>query len=163
MITDILDVTNGLRVNYRARGWCSLPYPDHPKGCPNYGKKAICPPQVVQLDQWLGEYQSLWLVCVGFDLAEHVASMLVKHPNWSYRQARNLLYWQPKVNKALREAVARFTMGMTSRTTYCPEAMGLNVMTTARRAGLPIQTHPEEIVYKIALVVEGEKQGRLTL
>ena len=24
--------------------WCMLPYPNHPKGCPNHGQKSHCPP-----------------------------------------------------------------------------------------------------------------------
>ena len=31
-------------VDYRARDWCRLPYPDHPRGCPNFGRRADCPP-----------------------------------------------------------------------------------------------------------------------
>jgi hypothetical protein len=28
---------------------CRLPYPNHPKGCPNYGKRALCPPKAPAL------------------------------------------------------------------------------------------------------------------
>ncbi|KKK81159.1 hypothetical protein LCGC14_2816310, partial [marine sediment metagenome] len=33
----ILEVTNDLIIDHRAREWCKLPYPNHPRGCPNYG------------------------------------------------------------------------------------------------------------------------------
>ena len=149
---EILEVTNGLIIDHRAREWCKLSYPDHPRGCPNYGKKYSCPPQVQLIEEWLSDYRKLWLVCAPFNLAEHVANMFLRHPNWSYRQARCLLYWQPKVNKELQQGTWDFAPDKLNGITYCPEGMGVNVIETARLVGLPIETKPMTIVYKIALV-----------
>lgn len=159
----VKDVTNKLIINSEARAWCVLPYPDHPKGCPNYGKKATCPPQAPFIKDWLGGTGELRFVCVSFNLKEHADRMLWLHPNWSPRQARCLLYWQPRVNKELISLVSTFVHENGLKITYCPEAMGVNVIQTARDCGIPIETKPEVMVHKIALVatLDGNKVSRV--
>lgn len=150
----ILEVTNKLVIDHRARDWCKLPYPGHPNGCPNYGKRGSCPPQAPFIEYWLGDYEKLWLVCVEFNLAAHIDNMLFRHPHWTNRQAKCVLYWQPRMNAKLKEAIYQFIKRPSKEVTYCPEAMGVNVIDTARKAGLPIETRPQKTVYKIALVVK---------
>lgn len=158
MTYQIIEVTDTLTIAYDAREWCKLPYPNHPRGCPNYGKRFTCPPQAPFITFWLGGATKLWFVCVGFDIKEWANRMLLKHPHWTDRQARCLLYWQPKVNKELQEATYQFASRKGSDcvlkgVTYCPEAMGVNVIETAQRQGLPIQANPQDTIYKISLVV----------
>lgn len=148
----ILDVTNKLHINYKAREWCLLPYPNHPNGCPNYGRKWYCPPNAPLIDTWLGSYKEAKLICIEFNLKEHMEEMLRRHPHWSSRQARCLLYWQPRVNRDLEGATWYFAPNRLDGITYCPEAMGLNVIATAQAVGLPIKTKPTDIIYKISLV-----------
>ena len=142
---------NDLRVNLKAREWCKLPYPGHPKGCPNYGKKLTCPPEAPLIYEHF-DLQDLYLIAVEFDLAKHILYMKEKHPNWTDRQARCVLYWQNGVNKKLKEKCKAFCqLNPDMITTMCPEAMGVNVITTAKRCGLPIDLKPKNKVYKIAL------------
>ncbi len=148
----IKDVTGKLITNHDARKWCVLPYPGHPKGCPNFGKKAICPPQVSYIEDWLEGTGELRFACVPFNLKEHAERMLVRNPHWSERQARCLLYWQPKVNKALISLVSTLVHENGFKITYCPEAMGVDVIKTAQSVGIPIVAPPIDIVHKIALV-----------
>ncbi len=148
----VKDVTDKLIINHDARKWCALPYPDHPKGCPNYNKKAICPPQVSYIEEWLAGTGELRFVCVSFNLKEHADRMLRLHPNWSQRQARCLLYWQPRVNKELISLVSTFVHENGLKITYCPEAMGVDVIKTAQSVGIPIEAPPTDIVHKIALL-----------
>jgi hypothetical protein len=96
----------------------------------------------------------MWFVVVTFDLQTHINKMLSKHPDWSDRQARCVLYWQPKVNKQLENEAKLFCAFKPLKYTTCPEAMGVNVIKTAKRLGLPISSRPQNIVYQIALVVE---------
>jgi len=44
---------------------------------------------------------------------------------------------------------------------YCPEAMGINVIKTTKRAGLPISTHPWKTgtVWKIAMLASPDDFG----
>ncbi len=153
-MSKVLEVTGKLIIDYRARGdWCQLPYPNHPKGCPNYGKKHSCPPTSPKIEAWLGDYLSAWFIYVPFNLNEHATNLKLKYPHWSDRQARCCLYWQPKVNKELQGAVKDFWPYRPDDVSYCPEAMGVNVIKTAQLYGVPIQEKPTDIIYKIALVV----------
>ena len=93
-----------------------------------------------------------WLVVEPFDLSSHITRMLAKHPNWSDRQARCVLYWQNGVNKRLAKACQEFVCGKDLVYTICPEAMGVDVIHTAGNAGLPIRPLPVDWVFKIGLV-----------
>ncbi len=143
------------RINYKAREWCKLPYPDHPKGCPNYGRKPICPPTIPLLEQVYDLSKPSYLVVVEFDLAAHVHKMLTKHSGWTERQARCVLYWQGSLNKQLRletECYLRVIPNLVA--TLCPEAMGLNVIATAQLAGVPIKSKLVDRVFKVAFLGE---------
>ena len=143
-----------LLIDYRTREWCLLPYPDHPKGCPNYDKKKdICPPSAPYVEDFIDLQKSVWFVYTTFDLGEHVARMLVKHESWSDRQARCVLYWQKGVVNRLQALAKQFCQEHPgTRYTLCPEAMGVLVTATGLLLGLPIQVKPTTLVHKIALV-----------
>jgi len=152
-VVGIYDVTGQLVIDVRARQWCRMPYPDHPNGCPNYGQRPTCPPEAPLLMDWIDLAQNHWLAVVGFDLRQQVNVMRAKHPTWTVRQARCLLYWQPSVNRHLRllaQDACRMHPGTVA--TLCPEAMGVQVIRSARRAGVPIKPRPTEAVYKVALL-----------
>lgn len=156
MIGDTFIVrVNNLVLDYRSRDWCKLPYPDHPRGCPSYGKKWCCPPKIGTVEKYFDLDAPLWLSVVQFHLAEYADLMKLRHPHWSDRQARCLLYWQPKVNKYLESLTYNFTHGINRSArsaTFCPEAMGVQVIKTAKGVGIPIVPRPKEVVYKIALI-----------
>ncbi len=78
--------------------------------------------------------------------------MKEKHPEWSDRQARCCLYWQGSVRKQLREETKKFADKNGMVYTLIPEAMGVNVIATARKLGVPIKAKPDDMIYKIALV-----------
>lgn len=147
-----LDITGQLIVDYRAREWCKLPYPGHPKGCPNFGHKATCPPQVCCIEGFIDLGKPMWLVVEAFDLRGHMDRMKATHPTWSNRQARCVLYWQASVNKRLQEACSVQAQHENGVYTVCPEAMGVNVILTAKQLGLPVHNRPRDVVFKIGLV-----------
>ena len=139
--------------------WCRLPYPGHPKGCPNYGRRRDCPPFA---PHFLKKFSPpFYLVAVRFNLAAHAEKMKKKHPHWTEKQARCLLYWQPRVNKILRQACIELIKQLPPgfNFTLKPEAMRVNVITTAFKAGIPIKTRPGKYVWKIALIGK-ERSGR---
>lgn len=143
-----------LILNPLARGeWCLLPYPGHPKGCPNYNRSKICPPVAPLVVDFVDLERPLWFVVVDFNLKEHVARMMALHPNWSGRQTRCVLYWQGGVKSRLVASAKQFCSDHPgTHHTLCPEAMGVNVFATARGIGLPIRPNPTELVFKIALI-----------
>ena len=128
-----------LVVSEKTGEWCKLPYPNHPKGCPNYGKKATCPPQAPRLHHYFDVSRPMSLVHSEFDLEKHAKRMRTEHPQWSERQCRCLLYWQPTSRKQMRArtSAAMWTIGCNAKT-ECPEAMGLNVFATAAVSGLKL-------------------------
>ena len=149
----VKEVTQNLRLDKRSREWCLLPYPNHPYGCPNYGMRDTCPPAAPLVQEFIDIQRSLWLVVVAYDIGKQAERMLQQHPDWSQRQARNLLYWQGGVNADL-DIQARVFVQEHPGTIYtlCPEAMGVNMIATAQRAGIPVKVRPDPWVYKMALV-----------
>ena len=150
----VVEVTNKLIIDYRARDWCKLPYTLHPKGCPNFNHKPTCPPRACFIENLCNLSKRTWFVIVSFDLQSHINKMLSKYPDWTDRQTRCVLYWQPKVNKQLENETKLFCAFKPLKYTTCPEAMGVNVIKTAKQLGLPITPRPKNKVYKIALVAE---------
>lgn len=160
----IYNIINHLVIDYRARDyhlnregelinpWCLWSYPGHSKGCPNYGKKEICPPNAPLVDKFFDLSKPHWFIIVSFDLGAHVERMFLKHPDWSMRQARCVLYWQGTANKSLRLKTEAFCKNTDLIYTYCPEAMGVHCIKTAKSLGIPIKTRPKDIVYKMSMV-----------
>ena len=131
---------------------CRLPYPGHTKGCPNVGKKRGCPPNAPGIAEVLRLDEDVWAIWNGFDLASHVARMRGRQPDWSDRQLRCCLYWQPKARKELRANICRFLAahrGLVVADT--PEANGVNVTKTMKSIGIALEWPPRRRAYQIVL------------
>lgn len=149
----IVDVTDKLWIDKKSREWCKLPYSDHPKGCPNYGEKSECPPKAPFVEDFINLSKKHWFICEHFSLMDFENKMMKKHPTWTKKQARCCLYWQGTVRKKLNNYVKNFIDGRIDLTyTLIPEAMGVNVIKTAKRLNVPIKTKPDTYICKIALV-----------
>jgi len=148
--------TQEITIDYSVRNLCFRPYPNHPKGCPNHGKRAICPPRCPRLEDYFDLSRGFWVVWIVFDFAAHRRKMRRKHPNWSQRQIDCCLYWQQTANKMLREAVQDVEYYLEGRgnwkTTYCPEAMGVNVTATMKNLGIELEWPPQNVVHKVAII-----------
>ena len=123
----------------KIRDLCALPYPNHPKGCPNYGEK--CPLDGPYIDRYLDLNCPVWLVHSEFNLKAHVEKMRQKHGDWTERQLRNVLYWQSKSRKQLQKRVW-ITLSLLKRADIFiskPEYYGVNVYATARLSGLRLE------------------------
>jgi hypothetical protein len=131
-----------LVINGKAGEWCKLPYEGHKEGCPNYGdlKHSHCPPHAPPVGQCFDLGQPLYLVHSEFNLPEWEMVMKYRHPSWSERQCRCVLYWQNQSRKQLKERT-RFAMvrlGL-NQAASCPEGMGVNVYVSSRLAGLRLE------------------------
>lgn len=157
-MTEIIDVTGKLVINHKARDWCKLPYPDHPNGCINYGNSPDCPPEAPLIEDWLDLDKTHWFIVTKFDRGEFARELnkrrlKEKKSKLTEKQARCCLYWQGTVRKELKRVIKICLTGTPDRIfTLCPEGMGINVMATARKVKIPIETKPKDIIYKIALV-----------
>jgi len=131
---------------------CKHEYPLHKKGCPNFGKKKGCPPGTRMLYQILDLSKEVYAIYNIFDYQGHADRMMEKHPGWSDRQARCVLYWQPKARKALKEKIALF-QELTDEYAIIqsPEAHGVNVTETMKKAGIELEWPPKTVAYQIVL------------
>ena len=131
---------NKIIITAKTWDWCQIPYPNHPKGCPNYNKKAGCPTTVKMFDEIFDMDEPIYLVHSHFDLTNHIAKMLKRHPKWSDRQLRNCLYWQPKSRSDLKGKIllALMKVGLNYMSIQCPEAMGINLYATTMLNGLKL-------------------------
>lgn len=135
------------------RALCRRPYAGHPKGCPNWKRRATCPPRALLLGQVLDLSQPVYCVFNRFRLATHVRKMRAKHPEWSERQLRCCLYWQGTARKQLRAKVDRFLSenpGLSP--VYTPEACGVDVTATMAAIGVQLEWPPISVAYQVALV-----------
>jgi len=152
----IVEVTNKLIINHRAesrvggrKAWCELPYPGHKKGCPNF--PILC--NFPKVEEYYDLSKPHWFAIMPFDIAQFAAKMKAKHPKWTEKQCRCVLYWQNTVRKHLRNKCSQFIGNKDLIFHLIPEGMGVNVMLTMRRnLKLEIEIKPVNIVRKIALI-----------
>lgn len=168
--------SKSIKFTKRTRLWCQLPYPDHPKGCPNYNKNPNCPPLAKFMKKILIEYLHFYLIYAEFDLKIQKERMLSLHPNWSNRQANCLLYWQNSVKKELKNHIKKiFIMNNNSdlfllscgsgfnsndynQETVCSmEAAGIDVFNTLKNNNISFEIKPKNKVLLITLLCSNEK------
>jgi len=134
------------------RQLCQAPYYNHPRGCPNFGKRNTCPPHCPFWSEIFHLGAPAYAIWNVFNLAEHIKKMRQKHPLWSDRQLSCCLYWQPKARKRLKIEIAKFKKIHPRYTVVAvPEAMGINVTATMGKIGINLQWPPVDTVYQIAL------------
>ena len=160
----ICDVTGDLILTDKIGKWCQLPYPNHKKGCPNYNKSERCPPKSKKVDEVFDLNKSHWFLLYRFDIGIHAENMKIKHPKWSKKQCRCVLYWQNKIRKKLKEMYIEMKKKEPELIyTDIPEAMGINVIYTIKKNfSIPIDVKPDDIIFKVSLVGYPIKKDRQT-
>jgi len=139
-------------VDYSVRDLCILRYPNHPKGCPNFGKRDDCPPNALKIEDVLDLNKTVYAVYNVFLFREHVARMKETHPEWTERQARCCLYWQPKARKQLKEKIVEFKEQFPKLyIVKNPEACGVNLTATMKSVDIELEWPPENVTYQIVL------------
>lgn len=138
--------------------WCRMPYIGHPKGCPN---AEGCDLFIDDLWHQVWEAKALHLLWIEFDLDGWEKAMASRHPEWTSRQCRNLLYWQKTVRAELRQAAKDlFPEG---QLIIGAEGGGVDYYLTMRRLGVPLDTIRNlHTVRVIGLIIEnGRTQPNL--
>ena len=134
------------------RELCTRPYPLHKNGCPNFSKRVDCPPTVCLIGENIDLTAPVYAVYNVYNFDKHVNKMRDKHPNWSDRQLRCCLYWQPTARKQLREKIEIFLQIKPGLAIILnPEAQGVNVTATMEKVGIRLEWPPEKVTYQIAL------------
>lgn len=139
-------------IDHSVRKLCIKPYYNHPKGCPNFNKKEGCPPQAKYYDDIYDLTKSVYAVCNIFNFGKHIENMKQKHPEWSERQLKCVLYWQGSARKNLKNHIVDFLReNKNYKVETCPEAMGVNITETMKKVGIELEWPPVNIAYQIAL------------
>jgi len=138
---------------------CRLPYPGHPKGCPNWDKSPNCPPRAPKLGDKYDLSKESFFVVNPFNIGEHKKKMKSAYPEWSDKQCACCLYWQNGVRKKLKEESQNLCRGLNllhPELKYdfnlIPEAMGVDIFKTAEYHNIAIERNPQNILYKVAFV-----------
>jgi hypothetical protein len=151
-----------IAIDVRARDgtWCTLPYPRHPHGCPNYPECVEGQPSLTQLEA-IHPYAKWYAVIEEFGLKDFSERMKQQHPDWSDRQSRCVLYWQASVRKRLLRKMRYYAgklvednpdlCGKPLDILHIPEASGVNVFATMNRVGIVLMKNPD-LVRKIMFI-----------
>ena len=145
-------------VDPRMRGLCRKEYPNHKKGCPNWNKKAGCPPGIPLINEVIDLTKPVYAIYNVFDLAGHINKMKLAHPQWTWRQLVNCLYWQPKARKRLKYQINVALHNIVTNNydprlmlIGNPEAHGVNLTETMKNAGIELEWPPKTKTYQIVL------------
>ena len=132
---------------------CQRSYPGHPKGCPNYGKRASCPPQAPHISEIIDLGKEVYAIWNKYEFGVHVENMRKRHPDWSQRQLECCLYWQGSARKKLRSMIDLFVEKNPHHThiLQIPESHGVNVTATMKTLGIDLEWPPKEYVYQVAI------------
>jgi predicted metal-binding protein len=152
-MSDFVQIKNIKRfIDYSVRGLCCKPYYNHKNGCPNFGKRDICPPQAPKFEDYYDLSKRFFVIYTEFDLESHVAKLREKHPQWSKRQLYCCYYWQKKAVRNLDWEILNFKyMYGGFAVTKIPEAMGINVDLLMKSIGIELEWMPKTTAYKVAI------------
>ena len=134
------------------RSLCAKEYHGHKKGCPNYGKYDLCPPNAPMFDEIFDMSKDVYLIHYAYDIKSHMEKMKNKHPHWTDRQLRNVLYWQGTAKKFHRAEIKKFLdkYGHLGYEVATPEALGVDVTKTLEKVGIILEWPPMNYSYRIA-------------
>ncbi len=135
-----------------AEKFCCLPYLNHPRGCPNYGKKEGCPPNIPKVDEVLDFNKDVYLIYTEFNIGEHAERMKKLHPKWTGRQIYCCLYWQLKARKLQRQEEEKSIKEKgINLILNSPEANGVNITSLMRKVGIKLEWPPRKITRLVSL------------
>lgn len=138
---------------------CGLRYPNHSKGCPNYGTRESCPPKAPMLYKVLDPAEPIYAAWNVFDLGAHARRMKAKHPGWSWRQLVNCRHWQQGARKLMmievRKCLSTHKELRPPKIVACPEACGVNVTATMAVIDEVLEWPPKTKTYQVTLVGVG--------
>ena len=141
------EVTGNLEIDYKMRDLCRQPYPGNPEGCPYYGKRDECPPQAPLIEDFIDLSKPHYFLvskCIRTTLSEPSQEKLGEE----FRS-----YWNGHMEDILREHVQEFQKDHPGTVfTFHPSAVGVDVLKTAKKTGIPLEITPGKIFYKIVLI-----------
>lgn len=152
-------ITVGLGVYRR---WCSLPYYNHPKGCPMQESCNRSFSKMHIYDDVFNRQAISWCIWESFDLGAHAKKMKMLHSEWSSRMCRNLLYWQGGVRKRRQDKVKEFfrRKNLWGKYACVTKGFGINTYATMKKAGIILEPIKDiQMVRSICFICEYKEQG----
>ena len=138
--------------------WCRLPYVAHSNGCPNADD---CKFFDHELKDVLAVNRPLSIAWVEFNIDDYEERMRVKHPTWTQRQCRNLLYWQTSLRKHLVERCREKYNG--SKIILGAEGGGVNFHRTMRALGVKLDLPRDLHTIRVIAIVVGRGPTQMRL
>lgn len=152
--------------------WCQMPYPGHPKGCPNFGRSPTCPPQVGMRPDILVTYDIFILTYAIFDFKNYQQQRWEETQDnreyWNENRIKCNLYWQSSVKKLMKKFIQRkfcsksnikypkfgelFGAGSGFWNRPSLEAVGINVFSTLKKNNICYEIKPMTTITMVALI-----------
>ena len=138
---------------------CRTPYHNHPKGCPNYGKRQDCPP-CEQVSNRFDLSKPIYVIYTEFPVGTFAERMRVCHPEWDDqpRQWYNCIRWQGTARKHHKKDVLEFQkLFPILHVDMNPEALGVNVTELMKQAGIELESNyhedhdPKRKTYRVSI------------
>lgn len=143
----------------RFQNLCRTPYHNHPKGCPNYGKRSDCPP-CERVDEIFDLTKELYVIFTEFPVGAFAERMRACHPEWHNqpRQWYNCIRWQGTARKHHKQDVLEFQKEFPNLAVDMnPEALGVNVTEMMKQAGIDLEWNyhedhnPKRKTYRVSI------------
>lgn len=138
--------------NQKITDLCKKPYYGHSKGCPNYGKRDICPPKMKLVNEILDMNKNIYTIGIKFDLSNHFFKMRKNHPEWTERQVKNCLYYQKGMKNDLYKYVKNVIEINDKLIIYKPEACGINLIKMLKKENIFIKFPIDDSVWFFVIV-----------
>lgn len=117
---------------------CTQNYYLHKYGCPNFGEKEGCPPNVLHISQQY-DLDSINMLLLRFPFYSYISQKKEIHPDWSMRALCNQRHWQnhlkASLNKYWDNVEERYPDYKVIKN---PEAQGVNVQETLKQLDIDL-------------------------
>jgi len=160
MYQQVTDIVHGKRF----QNLCRSPYHNHPKGCPNYGKRPDCPP-CARIDKVFDLSKPMYVIYTEYPVGQFAERMRLNHPEWAHtpRQWYNCIRWQGTARKQHKCDIMSFEFSMLLKKNRDivvdtnPEALGINVTELMKQVGIDLEWNyhedhdPERKTYRVSI------------
>lgn len=118
---------------------CTQNYYLHKYGCPNFGEKEGCPPNVLHISQQY-DLDSINILLLKFPFESYISQKKELHPDWSMRALCNPRHWQNHLKTSLNEYWNSIEEKYPEyKLIKNPEAQGVNVEKTLKQLDIDLQ------------------------
>lgn len=133
---------------------CTQPYHNHKKGCPNFGHRQDCPPNLRHISE---EYDmnSIHILLLEFPFGEYFNQRKKFHPDWTNRALINPRHWQNHLRASLNREWENIEDEYPEHSfIQNPEGQGVNLVETLALNGVELEWSVENEMGEIVSVAQ---------